>query len=74
MIKKRHIKKFIKLANELDLLIKEIKEYYPTANYYLAMDTLNLMKGESHGGMNQSPLRENVVEGVHIRTLSGGDW
>ena len=38
-IKKKHINKFIKLANELDTLIKEIKEYCPEAQYYVSTDT-----------------------------------
>ena len=74
--KKRHINKFVKLANELDLLMKEIQIYCPNANYYVTVDTLNLMKGETHNSNDfiQSAIRENVVEDVHIGSLGGGDW
>ena len=74
-IKQKHINKFIKLANELDLLMKEIRKYCPEANYYTAMETLNLMQGQTHDDTNyQSPLHENVIEGISIEGLDGGDW
>jgi len=60
-IKKKHINKFIKLANELDTLIKEIKEYCPEAQYYVSVETLNLMNGETHDDKHfQHSLREKI--------------
>lgn len=72
-IKKRHRTKFIKLANELDELLKEIREYNSEANYYVGNDELCLMKGETHDN-NCSAIRENVSESKWICGLSGGDW
>lgn len=72
-IKKRDIESFVKAANRLNAIMERIREYNSQANYYLANDTLNLMKGPSHDDKTD-PLRDNVVESVRIKSVGGGDW
>ena len=77
MIKPNHIKKFKKICKDLNSLISQIQKYNPEANYYLANDWLNLMKGPSHDNSNPMRIEEshdNVVEAIRIKSADGGDW
>ena len=42
-------------------------------NLYLAMDSMNLMIGDSHDD-NGRPLEENSTATHHIERSGGGDW
>ena len=73
MITLEQKRKFMTLCKKLNTLLEEIQKTEPEANYYLAADTLNLMKGPSHDNECRA-LRSNVVVGVVIPNSGGGDW
>lgn len=72
MIKRTHRNEFLRIADQLNNLMKEIQEYCPDANFYVAMETLHLMKGVSHD--SQGKHTENSIESKSINSLSCGDW
>lgn len=73
-IKPEHIKKFQKLAREMDKLMREICEYNPKAELYIEDSwNANLMKGPAHDERGR-PLQENVVVCKNIFRASGGGW
>lgn len=74
MITAAQRKRFVAICGELNDLLREIRKTTPGANYYLAEDTLNLMKGESHTGRDGKAAHENSVESVLIPHSGGGDW
>lgn len=68
-----HIREFQRCVRKLNAIMDEIHKYCPKANYYLANDNLNLMRGPSHsddGGQHQ----ENVVASELLAGSGGGDW
>ncbi len=75
-IKPEHIKKFRKLAKEMDKLMREICAYNPEANLYIEdSNNANLMKGPSHDdSRNAMALHDNVVAHEYIYNTSGGGW
>jgi hypothetical protein len=72
-ITQQHIKKFKELCTGLNSLLEEIRKSNPEACYYLANDTLHLMKGPDHDGSCRA-LRSNVVASEKIFYSGGGDW
>lgn len=74
---KRRFKKAVKDLNDL---MAEIREKNPSANYYLAMSTLNLMLGPTHHHCpveeerSGSPNYHFVAEEAILQGSSGGDW
>jgi hypothetical protein len=72
-ITQQHIKKFKELCTGLTDLLDQIHEINPEACYYLANDTLHLMKGPDHDD-NCRALRSNSVASEKIPYSGGGDW
>ena len=69
------IKKFERLAGNLNKFMKEVEKEFPDTTYYLANDVLNLMLGSSHDdGREGAMQQELVVEDVLLPGSSGGDW
>ncbi len=74
-IKAAHIKQFENGVERLNKLLAKIQEYEPNANYYLAADNFNLLKGESHAAdFEGTEQQENVVASVWMPNSGGGDW
>lgn len=75
-IKPEHIKKFERLAKDLDKLMREICAYNPEAELYDEdCWNFNLMKGPTHTDDNyQRPIHTNVVAMVTVFKSSGGGW
>lgn len=76
-IKAEHVKEFEKIIGDLDNLMKEIHEYCPEANVYVAATGINLMKGPSHAWREADPMRplyENSVCDFELGYIGGGDW
>lgn len=73
MITAQQRKRFVAICEELNDLLREIRVKSPEANYYLAEDSLHLMKGESHS-LGGKPIHANSVESVRIAHSGGGDW
>lgn len=72
MIKKKDVDEFDRLAQGFDDLVQRIKKYNLEVNLYVGSDSLYLMDGPTHN-YNGYAVKENVVEGKHIRSLGGGD-
>ena len=75
-IKPEHVKRFRKLAKQLDKLMREICDYNPEANLYIEDSwNFNLMKGPTHtNDRGQQPLHENVVAHELVFQAGGGGW
>ena len=75
-IRPEHIKKFRKLAREMDKLMREICTYNEEANLYVEDSwNANLMKGPTHDDSRYSrALQENVAATETIFKASGGGW
>lgn len=71
-IKAKDIKDFEKYARKLDDIMKRIQEYHPTANYYLNMDSLQLMS-EYPFDDNYRYNEKAEVSSVWIRSASCGE-
>lgn len=69
----RHQKQFDNLTRRLEVLLSEVREYEPEAEYYLSNDTLNLMVGPAHTGLGENH-QENVALSRTIPGLDGGGW
>ena len=75
LIKSPHIKRFLKLAEGLDKLMAEVREYCPEASYYAADSYLHLMQGTTHSdGAEIRDLQENVAADYCLHSLDGGAW
>lgn len=71
-IKEKDIRDFEKYAQKMDDIMKRIQEYHPTANYYLNMDSFQLMSDEPFD--ENERYNENAeVSSVRIRSSSGGE-
>lgn len=73
-LKEKDITEFINICKRLNKLMKRIRAYCPEARYYLANESLHLMKGCDHDMRSGKPCEENSVENEIIFGLSGGDW
>ncbi len=51
-----------------------VKEEYPEANFYVAIDNLHLMKGKSHDDMESVGNYENILDSYAIDSCDCGDW
>jgi hypothetical protein len=69
MIDSQHIKKFVTLCHDLNTLIYDIHQYCPTAEYFLAAGTMNLMLDDT-----QKVRQDGIVESVIMNYMDGGDW
>lgn len=68
-------RRFDKAVAELNALLIELREEHPDANYYLAMDDLNVMSGPSHDiNYHGSPRQDRVLHSGHMPYSGGGDW
>ena len=72
-VSKAHIARFKKACAELNAVLTEVRRTNPEANYYLAEDSLHLMKGESHDMEGRAQMFHSV-ESVRIRHSGGGAW
>ncbi len=75
IITKQQEARFNRAVQSLNKLMSELQEQDPEGgwNYYLAMETLNIMRGPSHGSRDEM-LQENSVVSATIYSCSGGDW
>lgn len=74
-IKSEDRRDFAKGINLLNRVLARVQEYEPEANYYLAMETLNLMLGASHeDGLGMKPRQDRVALDAAIWQSGGGDW
>ena len=75
-IKPEHIKKFRKLAKQLNNLMQEICEYNPEAELYVEDSwNFNLMKWPTHDDSRaQRPQHGNVVAHELVFKSSCGGW
>ena len=74
-IKPEHVRRFKRYVAQLNKLMREVQEYAPEANYYLACDTLNLMLGPSHEDTPASgAIYGNVGADATLYCSGGGDW
>jgi hypothetical protein len=71
-IKEKDIRDFEKYARKLDDIMKRIQEYHPTANYYLNMDSLQLMSDDPFDD-NERYNAKAEVSSVWIRSSCGGE-
>lgn len=77
-IKPVHVKRFEKIARDMDNLLNEITKYCPGVNLYLANESWNLLTGLSHEGngrgRDERPRQERIVTSVLVMRSGGGDW
>lgn len=73
-LRPEHRRRFKKAIDELNALRDEIAAYIPDANWYLAMETVNLMSGPSHAGYGDRAQKQNVIESHNLHSSGGGDW
>ena len=59
---------------ELNKLINDVRKVFPNANYYLSMETLNLMLGDSHTRDAERDQQQLIAEYGTLETSGGGDW
>jgi citrate synthase len=72
---RRLLAKFRRSVKQLNSIMEELREIHPKASYYLAADSLHMMKGPSHGDDHRSsPLHENSLGMVTLWHSGGGDW
>lgn len=69
-----HARRFKRAIDELNTLRDEIAAYIPDANWYLAMESLNLMSGPSHAGYGDRAQKQNVICSHNLYNSGGGDW
>jgi len=73
-------RRFNRNVTALNQIIKELKEIYPEANYYLSNDCLNVMSGPSHDdlqgrkGTFQRERQDRVLWDRTLKSSGGGDW
>lgn len=71
----RLVRRFKRNVSALNEVIEALRETYPDAGYYLANDTLCLMKGNSHSdGVNSRAQYENILAEKRLNRSGGGDW
>lgn len=73
-IKPKHLKAFHRHTQALCDLLEEIRKDCPEANYYLAMECLCLMDGDSHDEKGRGRLDRIVVSRDLGFPCAGGDW
>jgi hypothetical protein len=78
-IQEKHIRRFRRLARDMDKLLKEIDAYCPGANLYLQESTWHLMIGPSHESrpdrIGQDVARpERSVANEFVAFSGGGAW
>jgi len=73
-LRPEHRRRFKKAIAELNALRDEVATYIPDANWYLAMEDLNLVSGPSHAGHKESAQKQNVIESHKLWHSGGGDW
>lgn len=68
-------KRMDKAIMELNILLSEVKEEYPNAEWYLNEDTLHLLTDKSHDmGNGDKPMRDRSIAHGLIIDSSGGGW
>ncbi len=67
--------KFKRLVKGLNDLMFELQDAdgYPGANYYLAMETLHVMRGPSHDDGDTARQDRSMVS-ADLWSSGGGDW
>lgn len=73
-IKEKDIEKFVKLARELDKLMKEIRKYKFEANLYVAEGSINLMSDMHHDFYSTDAIQENIVSSISVDSIDSGAW
>ncbi|MEM9994149.1 MAG: hypothetical protein AAGE79_08450 [Acinetobacter pittii] len=67
-------KQFKNLTKGLEKLMKEVRKYFPDAEYYSANDGICLLLGRSHGDSGEPQQELEAADGGLVGMLSGGDW
>lgn len=75
-IKKHDAERFDAAIAELNAVLTEVKKYAPKANYYLAMEALCVMDGDSHEtrGCITTARQDRIMHSGSIWHCGGGDW
>jgi hypothetical protein len=73
-VPEKHERRFTKIANDMDNLLREIREYIPDANMYLEdSGNWNLMTGDGHDE-EEGPRHDRVAVFVRVPHTGGGAW
>lgn len=73
-LKPEHRRRFVRLVDQMNQLVDDVRGYIPEAQLYLANDNLHLMSGDSHSGVRADPHQERSMESRKLHHSGGGDW
>lgn len=65
--------KFRTHVRGLNEVLEALRESYPNANYYLALETLYVLSDESHDE-NGNARQDRILLLEYLRNSGGGDW